>query len=151
MVSELKKIMEKFYPHRSFELVQVNKKTIGSFFKYKDQLPKAMRSCVIYKYSCASCNASYIGETKRQLTVRVSEHQGRSFRTNNLLLNPSHSAIRDHMEECDTPFNLNNFEIIGTAQNVTDLQILESLFIVKMRPTLNNMTSSYQLHVVSKN
>ena len=44
MVKELKRLLSSFYPHISFNFVQVNKRTIGSLFNYKDRLPKLIES-----------------------------------------------------------------------------------------------------------
>ena len=45
-----------------------------SLIRLKDHLPNALRSCVIYKFACGGCNATYIGKIKRHLSVRVAEH-----------------------------------------------------------------------------
>ena len=47
---------------------------IGSFFNLKDLRPQHLLSNVVYKFTCASCNASYIGETARHFSTRVNEH-----------------------------------------------------------------------------
>ena len=157
MVKELKKILSGFYPHISFQILQVNKRTIGSLFPYKDRLPKELKSSIIYKFSCASCQASYVGSTTRKLIERVSEHLGKSARTGNVSLVPKHSAIRDHMHgPCDTFFDINNFEVLGSTKGEQDLRILDSLFIHNSNTSndlldLNNMTSAYDLKVVTRN
>ena len=40
----------------------------------KDSVPRELRSRVIYKFTCACCNACYIGETGRHFSTRVREH-----------------------------------------------------------------------------
>ena len=40
----------------------------------KDRVHRSLRSCVVYKFSCAGCNSVYIGETTRHLSTRVREH-----------------------------------------------------------------------------
>ena len=47
---------------------------ISSFFSMKDSVPLDLRSCVVYKFVCASCKADYIGRTKRHLSTRIKEH-----------------------------------------------------------------------------
>merc|ERR1719447_910405 len=47
---------------------------MSSFFSYKDKFPKSLMSGVIYKYTCANCNVSYIGCTKRYWEKRLEEH-----------------------------------------------------------------------------
>ncbi|XP_071811646.1 uncharacterized protein [Apostichopus japonicus] len=40
----------------------------------KDMIPSYLKSRVVYKFICTSCNACYIGETHRHLSTRISEH-----------------------------------------------------------------------------
>ena len=47
---------------------------IGDMFGVKDPIPRGLRTCVVYKFLCASCNACYVGETPRHLSTRVREH-----------------------------------------------------------------------------
>ena len=118
-------------------IILVNKFTISSFFKYKDTLPLMSRSSVIYKYVCSQCEAEYVGVTSRALHMRVAEHRGRSFRTNNILANPSHSSIRAHCEgTCNTPVSSSGFSILDSAPDFVSLRILESLHIFKLNPSI---------------
>ena len=47
---------------------------LRNMFSVKDSVPQGLRSRVVYKFSSAGCNASYIGETTRHLCTRVREH-----------------------------------------------------------------------------
>ena len=109
MQKEFITILTKFYPYLDPKVVLKNNFTIGSLFRFKDVIPKHCRSGVVYKYSCASCQASYVGSTQRSLISRVRQHQGISERTEKMLANPDCSAIRDHSFECDTPITLDQF------------------------------------------
>ncbi|KYN02856.1 hypothetical protein ALC62_06323 [Cyphomyrmex costatus] len=42
---------------------------------HKNPLPREKKSGVVYKISCKNCNASYVGETCRQLKSRIAEHR----------------------------------------------------------------------------
>ena len=147
---ELSVLFRKYFNDISFHFIFVNPFKIGSFFKHKDVLPKEMRSSLIYKYSCVQCASEYIGSTTRLLASRVAEHSGRSLRTNRILAHPSHSNIREHAQTCGTPITIDNFTILDSCSNTNDLRILESLYIFKDRPVLNNMQSAHPLCVVSK-
>ena len=46
-------------------------------FSYKDSYPSVLSSKVVYKFVCASCNASYVGQMHRHLTNRIDEHFGK--------------------------------------------------------------------------
>lgn len=150
MKEEMSALFVKYFKDINFNVILVNNFKIGSFFNYKDKLPKDLQAALIYKFSCVRCTSEYIGSTTRTLCVRVAEHAGRSYRTGHLLASPSHSSIRDHALSCDSPIRLDNFSILGRCNNVLDLRILESLYIFKCRPTLNNMQSAHPLFIVDR-
>ena len=47
---------------------------IGNLFSAKDPIPSNLLSSVVYKFSCAGCNACYVGETTRHFSTLVREH-----------------------------------------------------------------------------
>ena len=81
----LSALITKFYPHVSIRFTITPSLTIQNFFFFEDKLSISLVSSVIYQYSCGQCSATYIGETRKQLKVRVSQHKGISFRTGNML------------------------------------------------------------------
>ena len=85
MQEELSSLFIKYFNDIQFNILLINDFKIGSFFHYKDRLPKDLRASLIYKFSCVRCTSEYIGSTTRALCVRVAEHAGRSHRTNHLL------------------------------------------------------------------
>ncbi|CAH3190323.1 unnamed protein product [Porites lobata] len=44
-----------------------------NLFNVKDAVPEGLRTRVVYKFSCASCNAGYVGETSRHFSTLVRE------------------------------------------------------------------------------
>ena len=90
----------------------------------------------------------YIGSTKRSLKIRTDQHAGRSSRTGHYLSKPDQSHVRDHADECDYKVNLSNFEILSFANDYTDMRILESLYINKHKPNLNDHSSAYPLNII---
>ena len=105
---------------------------------------KGMTAGTVYKWSCPNCRVHYIGSSTRNLYVRASEHAGVSFRTGQHLSHPPHSSIRDHALDCNSfqHIRVDNFNIIGTSRNSTELPILGSIFIHKTKPPLNNTQSA---------
>ena len=69
------------FPYCKLRLVFKSNVRLRSLFSLKDKLPVHLRSCVVYRYRCSSCNAAYIGKTKRQFKVRICEHLGISHLT----------------------------------------------------------------------
>ena len=52
-----------------------NTSKIKASFSCKDKLEGLKRkSYLVYKFSCAGCNSSYIGETTRHFSARTHEH-----------------------------------------------------------------------------
>jgi len=47
---------------------------IGNLFGVKDPIPGGLRSRVVYKFTCAGCNACYVSETSRHFFTCVREH-----------------------------------------------------------------------------
>ena len=148
ITEDFKKIFDNHIPHIKVNFVFYNNFKIKSFFKIKESLPKALKSLVVYRFTCPKCSLGYIGSTKKSLSLRVNEHQGISARTNRHLVSPLSSSIRDHCQNnCNTNFNLNNFEIISQCSNETELRIRESIFIKTDNPELNVEGSSFNLNI----
>ena len=62
----------------------------------------------------------------------------RFCRTDNTLVHPSHSSIRQQVESsCDVDVTEDSFKVLSSSPNNLDLRILESLFIFKTRLKLN--------------
>ena len=146
--NEIEAILRKFYPYLDPRLILRNNFTVGSLFKFKDCVPKACRSAIVYKFSCPSCGGSYIGSTYVRLISRVCQHQGKSHRTGELLSSPVASSIRNHSLQCDTPFAIDNFRIIDRKRANFNFRILESLAICRTKPTLNDKSSAFKLNII---
>ena len=136
--SELVVFLGRHFSDVRFNVVLVNKFTVGSFFNYKDKLPMRLKSSLVYKFSCSHCASEYVGMTACTLGTRVDEHVLVSYRTGAL----------DHRDSCGTKFDTSNFKILANASCASDIRILESLYIYKTRPILNNQLSSYPLLII---
>ena len=115
------------------------------FFRFKDKIPETLRSSLIYKFTCGSCNASYIGKTFRHMKVRVSEHRGVSPRTGKALQGTMSTSVRDHMLTCDHRVVWEDFSVLGNESNNFLLELKESLFIKRDKPQLNKNIASREL------
>ena len=147
---ELTKLISNYFYHIHPKIIQVNSFRIGSLFKYKDTLPKKLCSSVVYKYCCPlECGSVYIGSTIRTPHTRVMEHRGVSNRTGVPLSNPSQSSPRMHSAQCSGDVTCSDFSILGGHRNFVDLRILESLYILKLKPNLNETMSAFPLKVLS--
>ena len=134
--SQLSSIFTSRFPQLQIRLISSNKNSLGDFFKHKERLPPYLCSGVVYKFECESCKALYIGSTSRQLKCRVFEHLGTSVRSGNLLASPPFSSVREHKLQSNHPIHAENFSILSRTN--FNLLVMESLFIHKYKPTLNN-------------
>ena len=144
----VKLLISRFYPQVKPIFCFRTSFTIGSLFRVKDRIPLDLMSSVVYLYSCGQCTSSYVGQTSKQLKVRVSQHKGCSFRTNNPLTTPEKSNILHHSLTTNHPITIENFKILASCDKF-DLRLLESLFIHKLKPSLNDQHSSTDLLIVN--
>ena len=132
--------------------ILINHNKIADMFPYKDKLPVSLRSSVIYQYSCPQgCGSAYVGSTIRTLETRIAEHRGVSIRTNKTLTSPQASSIRVHHSSsslCSGTISVDNFRVLDSSHGLINLRILESLYIVKTKPNLNEMNSAFPLRIV---
>ena len=69
--TQLNKLLSKAYPHISIRFVFRPACRLSDFFPFKDRIPSAMRSHVVYKYKCQCCGALYVGQTRRHIHTRT--------------------------------------------------------------------------------
>ena len=145
--TKLTKLFRLLYPMASLRVIFSPTFKLGHLFKFKDVVPSALQSMVVYEFRCSSCNARYVGQTTRHLATRIAEHLGISPRTHRILGAPCFSAIREHRETTGHTINANDFSILSKAKQKYDLAILESLHIFRTRPSLNTMQGALELQL----
>ena len=74
------------------------------------------------------------------------DYMGVSLRTGIPSRSPVSSAIRDHYIKCKSDFEAENFSILDSASDATQLRILESMYIVESNPEMNDTTSAAPLY-----
>ena len=95
---------------------------LRNMFSVKDSVPQGLRSRVVYKFSCAGCNASYIDETTRHLCTRIREH----------LLSDKFSHVYRHLQSsraCHDSCATECFTILDSAASKFQIKIKEALHI----------------------
>ena len=100
-----------------------------------------MRSHVVYKYKCQCCGALYVGQTRRHIHTRISEHMGVSSKTGNKLSVSQMSAVLTHHHLSKHIISDSDFTILTSGNSKFDLEMRESLPISKLEPILNNIFS----------
>ena len=106
----------------------------------KDVLPTAMKSLVVYHFTC-HCGCTYVGRTTQQLGERIKQHIPNKILVNNpkLTIEKSDSAITQHLKThpaCISPNLVRKFKILAQARNSWHLEIMEAAFITALTPQL---------------
>ena len=158
-VSHVKRLLSKIKRNLKTNInvkfkVFYNTKKLSFHYSNKDRVPEGQRACVIYQITCPGCGGNYIGETERCVSIRLNEHgtkinepMNRHLRHCNLFnevvqLFYQPSVFNDRLD--DFNFNehirnavLNNYEIIDTCVNWSQLLFLEAFYIKKLNPAIN--------------
>ena len=103
---------------------------IKNYFAYKDPIPNDLKSFLVYKFTCASCSSSDIGENCRHFKTRTEEHIKKD--------NKSHIFKHLHSSEtCFVSYNSLCFKIIDKTNSKFGLKFMEALDIRWRKPKLN--------------
>ena len=119
--NKIEKLCKRFCKNAKVKLVFTSDK-LRQTFTYKDSYPSVLSSKVVYKFVCASCNASYVGQTHRHLTTRIDEHFGNDKK---LHLYQHLILSADYLNACSRDC----FSLLDTARTKHQLRLKESLFI----------------------
>jgi len=106
---------------------------LNQFIKvHKDIDPPLNRNNVIYKISCKNCEATYVGQTKRQLRTRVREHR------NNIKQDQSKlSVISEHIMNHNHTFDWENTKILDYEPRFYKRIVSEMIHIKEQNISLN--------------
>jgi len=87
----------------------LNKKFVKA---HKEKTEFNANNNVVYKICCKDCDASYVGQIKRQLKMRLKEL------VNNTKMDPSrHSVISEHIYQFNHSFDWDNTKILDFETN----------------------------------
>ena len=107
-------------------------------------------SCVVDKFQCGKCNASYYGETDRHLKIRWRGPVGISPLTLKKVKLSAECSIRDHLLLCIHDPSFNGFTTLTQATNNFLLEIKESLLLKRNKPIQSKSASSAPLFFFDK-
>ena len=137
----------------------VNNFTIGNFFRIKDKLPTLLRSGVIYwqQYHLLAAVSSIVTRVASVMLPIVGRPQQLPVALLSTAVCPQGPVdlfqvlsivIRQHFINSDYPINTINLKIIGST-NRMDLRTIESIYIHRLKPSLNNHDSSVPLNILN--
>ena len=145
--TRINRIMKNKLPYCNIRFVFRSKCKISNFFTFKDKIPSFLRSGIVYKFQCGSCNATYYGKTKRHFKVRMSEHLEISALTGKRVKGDDDSAIKEHLLFCNHTPDFEDFSILATNNNDFKVTLMESLLINRDHPPLNKNKQSLPLEL----
>jgi len=106
----------------------------------KDSLSKSSNMNVIYKINCKDCDASYVGQTGRQLKTRISEHKNHINRNTS-----AHSVITEHRLHRSHDFDWERVEILNVERNFNKRVVSEMINIKCQKNGINLQTDTESL------
>ena len=146
--TKLKNIFKRSLPTVDFKVVFRSSCRMRSFFRFKDRVSTDLLSHLIYKFTCADCNASYLGETRRHYVVRNCEHLRISPFTGKPASNLPTSVTKHIVEKQCLSNTLGSFEIVTSCHgSVYRQRIQESLLIARDDPEINGQIRSVKLEL----
>jgi len=99
---------------------------------HKDIDHTSFKNNVIYKLECNNCEATYVGQTKRQLRTRIKEHK------NNIKLDQSkHSVISEHIIKFNHSIDWENTKILDRESKFYKRITSEMIHIKEQKVSLN--------------
>jgi len=112
--------------------------TLGRLIKCdKDSLDFMSHREVVYKISCRDCDASYVGQTKRQLRTRIKEHDSDIRKKSG-----SPSVISEHRLEHNHDFEWSDVKIIDNELSYQKRLISEMVHIKKQVHGINRQSDT---------
>ena len=145
--TRINRIMKNKLPNCNVQFVFQTKCKISNFFTFKDKIPLVLRSGIVYKFQCGSCNTTYYGKTKRHFKVRMCEHLGISALSGKRVKGDDDSAIKEHLLFCNHKPDFEDFSILATNNNDFKVTLMESLLINRDHPPLNKNKQSLPLEL----
>ena len=145
--TRINRIMKNKLPYCNVQFVFQTKCKISNFFTFKDKIPLVLRSGIVYKFQCGSCNATYYGKTKRHIKVRMCEQLAISALTGKRVKGDDDSAMKEHLLFCNHKPDFEDFSILATNNNDFKVTLMESLLINRDHPRLNENKQSLPLEL----
>jgi len=122
----------------------------------KDKIDKDKSTGLVYQISCHNCDSVYIGETGRELKIRLNEHKKEVDTTmisttstragRKLSSSVMHkSAITDHAAQNNHIINWDETKIMKKEPNRFERQVKEAIVIRKSTKVMNRDEGAFKL------
>ncbi|RLU15076.1 hypothetical protein DMN91_012963 [Ooceraea biroi] len=124
----------------------INKTLDGIVKCEKDKLERKNKTDVIYRINCKDCDVCYVGQTKRHLNTRISEHLSDIKKCEN-----NWSVVSKHRDNVDHEFDWSEVEVLHQEKHLRKRLIAEMFYIKKHKTSINlqkdtdNLSDMYDL------
>ena len=145
--SRLYNCFRKTLPQCNIKVIFQSENRVSNLFRFKDSIPKELRSHVVYKFLCSNCNITYYGETERHLNVRSREHLSLSAITGKRINKNKKLAVKNHCLFSNRVGSFEDFSILTYESNSFKLFIKEALLVSRDKPLLNKQVKPIPLQL----
>ena len=102
-----------------------------SLVHVKKRLPEEKKRSVVYQVPCKGCDQVYIGETKRNLNIRLAEHRQAVRRGDDK------NGIAVHVQKCNHSIDWEGARVEQVITNYWKRRTAEAILIRQQSPTMN--------------
>ena len=145
--SRIYNCFNKTLPQRNIKVYFQSKNRLSNLFRFKDSIPKELRSHIVYEFLCSNSNITYYGETEHHLNVRSREHLSLSALTGKRVNNNKKSAVKNHCLFFNHVGSFEGFSILTYESNPSKLLTKEALLVSRDKPLLNKQVKSIPLQL----
>ena len=91
----------------------------------KSSFDRDLKSHVVYEIKCNGSRSIFVGQTSRQVTTKITEHQKKD------------SLVGQHLVECRGARNDIEWKFLDACRTIEKLMIIKAIYISKLKPALN--------------
>lgn len=125
--------------HDGVRLAYVGQNRLDRYIRtLKDPLFKQKKNDVVYRINCKNCNASYVGQTGRQLQTRIKKHR----RINQVNTN---TVVNEHKLTNGHNFDWNGVQILNVERSWHKRIISEMIHIKNQTLSINAQSNTLLL------
>ena len=140
---KISNLTSKFYPQINLNIIYENCWSIACFFRYKDIILKLICSNEAYKYSCAQCKNIYRWIYETSVLVNRTVFLDKQIFFEPFFLIGSQENWPIFLTYKVLP---SQFWILSSA-NKNNIFLLENIFILQLKPSLNGIVYSTPLGI----
>ena len=138
---EINRISRKF----NVKVINTKNKSLANAVNARAIIDKKLQEQgVVYEIKCNDCNMKYIGETGRELSVRINEHKKGGTKT----IDSNVSGLSQHIRNTKHEINWNDANVIDKENNMVKRKLKEAIKI-RNSPQASLMNKKEECKILS--